>query len=281
MKRINNVIEKLRIAEPDCVISIDTRNSNTALEAVKAGADIVNDVSGGTWDPKMYATVGGLKVPYCIMHSRGNPENMKELAVYDDVVKEVVEEIKEKAERAKKENVFKWSMIYDVGIGFAKTFEHNLILMKEGKRVQEELGGICLWGGSRKGFLREILNVDVKERDYGTVAAHQFSIQNSPTGQILRVHNVLGTSQACKVFDAIKDVEYKPGEEKKEKVKRGTDPLAKKPTKVCDPYGQGGKPLTVEQAKALLPTLDGSWKLAEDAGSMKRVFELEVSRKTT
>ncbi|GMH97845.1 hypothetical protein TrVE_jg3176 [Triparma verrucosa] len=279
INRIESVIKSVRLALPTTPISIDTRNSETAKIAVNAGADIVNDVSGGSYDPKMMSVVGSMKVPYCIMHSRGTPETMQSLTTYDNLIEDVVEELKVKGEEAKRNGIYRWSLIYDVGIGFAKGFEQNLEVIKEGKRIGEKLGNpTLLWGASRKGFLRTILGDDVppKDRDYGTVAAHQYAIQNAEVGQILRVHNVEGTKHASMVMDAIKRVKSSsPPPSTPPKESRGTDPSAKKPTEICDPYGQNGLPLSPQTVSPLLNTLHPSWSLSTCGLKLTRIFECE------
>jgi len=282
LQRTVEIIAALRNSlPPDVAISIDTRRAETARRAVEVGADIVNDVSAGRFDEEMMKTVGELNVPYVMMHSRGTPETMGDLAVYEDLVGEVVGELKESMETARSHNINRWAQILDVGIGFAKTHDHNLSLLKAGsKALSPNLDNIpLLWGASRKGFIGKILgNPPPTERDYGTVGAHLAGVGVESTGcQILRVHEVKGAKDSAAVFDAVRLAEVESivtNEVKRGRMGdiRDVDPTARKPNKICDPYEQDGKPLTREQATQLLPTLNSDWNFNDDYTSITRMF---------
>ena len=126
-----------------------------ARAAVNAGADLVNDVSGGAFDPDMLPTVAALRVPYCLMHMRGTPQTMTTLARYSpDPVADVVAELRGRVAAAEAAGVLRWDLIADPGIGFAKDLGHNLALLRGLRRLREGLGRLpVLVGVSRKRFI--------------------------------------------------------------------------------------------------------------------------------
>ena len=150
LNRTIPVITKL--AKHGVRISIDTMRASTAEEAVKAGASIVNDVSGGLADPEMLATVAGLQVPYIAMHWRGQSKDMNSKAVYGDVVTEVIAELKERIDTALDAGIHRDKLIIDPGIGFAKDAEHNWAIINSIDRFVA-MGYPVLVGASRKRFL--------------------------------------------------------------------------------------------------------------------------------
>jgi dihydropteroate synthase len=133
-------------------ISIDTMRASTAEAALKAGASIVNDVSGGLADPEMLATVAGLQVPYIAMHWRGQSKDMNSKAVYGDVVTEVIAELNERIDAALDAGIHRDKLIIDPGIGFAKDAEHNWAIIDSIDRFVA-MGYPVLVGASRKRFL--------------------------------------------------------------------------------------------------------------------------------
>jgi dihydropteroate synthase len=133
-------------------ISIDTMRASTAEAAVKAGASIVNDVSGGLADPEMLATVAGLQVAYIAMHWRGQSKEMNSKAVYGDVVTEVIAELNERIDAASDAGIHRDKLIIDPGIGFAKDAEHNWAIIDSIDRFVA-MGYPVLVGASRKRFL--------------------------------------------------------------------------------------------------------------------------------
>ena len=197
-------------------ISIDTRSADVARAAINAGADIVNDVSGGTFDGQMLQTVGQLEVPMILMHMRGTPETMQSLSTYDDVVNEVATTLLNQSNlAAQKHSIHRWQQIVDPGIGFAKDLRGNLILLKNIAAVRTTVRDLpMLIGTSRKGFVGTISNVaKADERDPGTIASCvaalclEDSASSSPSKcNILRVHNVAHCRQATLVMDAIRNV---------------------------------------------------------------------------
>ncbi|KAF2268651.1 folic acid synthesis protein-like protein [Lojkania enalia] len=187
-------------------ISIDTYRSSVVEAAIKAGADIVNDVSAGVMDPNMLPTVAKLGCTICLMHMRGTPETMNKLAHYPDgVVDTVARELLERVKAAEEAGIRRWRIILDPGIGFAKTQEHNLELLRRlcDLRAYPGLHGLpWLVGTSRKAFVGRITGVkEAKERTWGTAAAVTAAIQGG--ADIIRVHDVEEMGQVAKMADAV------------------------------------------------------------------------------
>ena len=217
IQRTVPVIKLLR-EKSDIPISIDTRHADVARAAIEAGADIVNDVSGGSFDPKMLETVSELRVPMILMHMRGTPESMQSMTEYenDDVCGVVADALIERSCAAERAGIHRWLQVLDPGIGFAKDNKGNLRLLKyTATTIRQKLQGVpLLLGTSRKGFIGRITGETVAaERDFGSVASVICALSlGSPTPSnlgcnILRVHNVKGTKQATLVMDAISKVD--------------------------------------------------------------------------
>jgi dihydropteroate synthase len=182
-------------------ISIDTTKAAVARSAVLAGADIINDISGGNFDPEMLSTVGEMGVPYMMMHMRGTPATMQQLTTYRDLVSEILEFFDHQIERAIGCGIDRDRVILDPGIGFAKTAEQNIELLQHLDRFAT-LDLPLLVGVSRKSFLGKILNrPEPKERIWGTAAACSAAIALG--ADILRVHDVPEMIDVCRVTDAI------------------------------------------------------------------------------
>ena len=197
-------------------ISIDTRNAEVARAAINAGADLVNDVSGGTYDKQMLQIVGQLEVPMILMHMRGTPETMQTLTTYENVVNDVANTLLQQSNvAAQKHSIHRWQQIVDPGIGFAKDLRGNLLLLKNIATIRSVVRGLpLLIGTSRKGFIGQICNItNAQERDPGTMAScvTALCLDNTDTSHtskcnILRVHNVAQCRQAVQVMDAIRNV---------------------------------------------------------------------------
>ena len=140
------------LAKHGVKISIDTMRASTAEAAIKAGASIINDVSGGLADPLMLETAAGLKVPYIAMHWRGQSKDMNSKAIYGDVVSEVISELQERVDAALDAGVSKDNLIIDPGLGFAKDADHNWAIIDAIDQFVA-MGYPVLVGGSRKRFL--------------------------------------------------------------------------------------------------------------------------------
>jgi dihydropteroate synthase len=183
-------------------LSIDTYKSEVAKRALDAGASMVNDISGLRFDPEMSKVVSEYKVPVVIMHIKGTPRNMQVNPVYEALVPEIMDYLKEGIRIAIKAGIAEDKIIIDPGIGFGKTFDHNLEIIKnlyEFTFLEKPI----LIGPSRKAFIGKILgDVPVTERLEGTAAAIALSIVNG--ANIVRVHDVKEMVRVAKVADAIK-----------------------------------------------------------------------------
>lgn len=187
-------------------ISIDTYRADVAREAVKAGADIVNDVSAGQLDQSMLSTMAELGKTVILMHMRGTPSTMNDLAHYPDgVVETVGRELAETVKAAEAAGIRRWRIILDPGIGFAKNQSQNLELLRrlhELRHIRELQGLPWLVGPSRKRFIGKITGVeDASKRGWGTAAAVAAAVQGG--AEIVRVHDVEEMAAVVKVSDAI------------------------------------------------------------------------------
>jgi dihydropteroate synthase/2-amino-4-hydroxy-6-hydroxymethyldihydropteridine diphosphokinase len=209
MRRVIPVISRIR-KESDVVISVDTRHSIVAKAAIEAGADIVNDVSGGTHDPQMLSSVACMGVPIILMHMRGNPKTMQSLTNYsgEGVVSGVAHGLMQRSAAAEASGVPRWMQVLDPGIGFAKDADGNLALLNGADFLRNSCEDTpLLFGPSRKGFIGKVTGEDdPSERDFGTVAACLAALQSKREDpcNILRVHNVKAMKQAVLVWDAIR-----------------------------------------------------------------------------
>ncbi len=182
-------------------ISIDTTKSIVAQAAIGAGADIVNDVSGGEFDSQMFETVAQLHVPYVMMHMRGTPGTMQQMTDYQDVVAEIIAFFEAQIDRASKCGIDRSQVIIDPGIGFAKTYQQSIELIRQLAKFQV-LELPLLVGVSRKSFIGSILNQpDPTQRLWGTAAACCAAIANG--ADILRVHDVAEMVDVSRVADVM------------------------------------------------------------------------------
>ena len=200
LSRVLPVVEKVR-QEMSIPISVDTTRAKVAKSAVELGADIINDISGGTFDEEMLPTVAKLQVPIILMHIKGIPETMQQKTDYQDLIGEIISFLSQQIDAAMAEGVERSQIIIDPGIGFGKTYQHNLEILN---RLQEftTLNAPILIGTSRKSFIGHILNQkDPQKRVWGTAATCCAAIANH--ADILRVHDVKQMCDVCRVADAI------------------------------------------------------------------------------
>jgi dihydropteroate synthase len=204
LRRVIPLIESIRKSTSsmsEVVISIDTSKSVVAKEAIAAGADIINDVSAGLFDESMFRIVASLNVPIIIMHLRGNPMTMQQMTDYQDVVNDVINALNQRIEVAKLAGIDLDNLIIDPGIGFAKTYEQNIDILrrlKEFKRLNLPL----LVGVSRKSFIGHILQQsEPSQRVWGTAAACCAAIAGG--ADILRVHDVKEMTEVSRVSDIL------------------------------------------------------------------------------
>ena len=193
--RLLPVVELITANYPDAFISIDTFRSNVAEFAVNAGAHIINDISGGQLDENMFATVAKLKVPYILMHMKGNPQNMVQQASYKDVFTEVLDYFAWRYHQLKQLGIH--DVIIDPGFGFAKNAEHNYTLMN---RLNEfdVLGLPILVGVSRKRMVYGITGGTPDEALNGTTALNTIALTKG--ANILRVHDVKEAVEAIRIY---------------------------------------------------------------------------------
>jgi len=200
ISRTASVIRALR-AEWDGLISIDTMKAPVAQAALSAGADIVNDVSGLTADPDLLSVCRDSGCGIVVMHMRGTPQNMQQAPHYQDVVSEVLGFFQERLQTLTDAGIVRESICFDPGIGFGKTVEHNLELIRHLDRLILDDIPILL-GVSRKSFIGKILNTEnPSERDWPTVA---FTSYGREKGAMLhRVHAVRPNVEALRMTEAI------------------------------------------------------------------------------
>ena len=201
LRRTIPVIESLS-KETKIPLCIDTYKSEVAKRALDAGASMVNDISGLRFDPKMPKVVSEYKVPAVIMHIRGTPRDMQQNPVYEALIPEIMDYLRTGMIIARQAGISEDMIVIDPGIGFGKTFDHNLQIIHN---LQEFtlLRKPILIGPSRKAFIGRILgDVPVTERLEGTAAAVAISIMNG--ANIIRAHDVKEMVKVAKVADAIK-----------------------------------------------------------------------------
>jgi dihydropteroate synthase len=200
LDRVIPVIQVLA-KELNVPISIDTIKAKVAEEALCAGASMVNDVSALRFDPEMARVAAGAGVPLILMHMKGMPDHMQDHPVYEDLLGEMIAFLREGLEKARQRGVRRDLTIVDPGIGFGKTFDHNLEVLKELKKLQC-LERPILIGTSRKAFIGHILKKEVTERETGTMATLAAAVMNG--AHIVRVHHVKKAVETVKIIDAIK-----------------------------------------------------------------------------
>ncbi len=185
LKRVVPVMEALRKEFPEIVLSVDTFRSEVARAAVEHGADIVNDISGGELDERMFETVAELGCPYILMHMRGTPQTMKNVTNYDQLFCEIIAYFSERIQTLRSMGVK--DIIIDLGFGFAKTSAQSLELVK---RVDDfhVLGCPILGGVSRKSMIYKTLNITAEDALNGTTVLHTLLLTKGVS--ILRVHDV-------------------------------------------------------------------------------------------
>ena len=199
LHRVIPVIEGLR-EQSDVPISIDTMKAEVARRAIAAGADFVNDVTALRHDPEMAGVVADAGVPVCLMHMLGTPRTMQDDPRYGDVVAEVSEFLVQRAQHAESAGIERGLICIDPGIGFGKTIEHNLTLLRDLDRIAE-LGYPVLVALSRKRFLGQITGQAERQRVAGTVAANLEAFRRG--GWMFRVHDVGPNREALLVAAAV------------------------------------------------------------------------------
>ena len=184
----------------DIFISVDTYKAEVAQRALQAGAHIVNDITALTGDPNMAAVVAEMEAGVVLMHMKGTPRTMQQAPKYKDVVNEVRAWLEKRVRNAEAQGIATERIIIDPGIGFGKTTEHNLQLLKRLSEFQA-LNSPLLIGTSRKAFIGNILNVPVTARVEGTAATVCWAIAHG--ADIVRVHDVKANVHAARMTDVL------------------------------------------------------------------------------
>jgi len=199
LKRVIPIIQLISNQFPDIVISIDTFRSNVAKQAVEAGANLINDISGGNFDENMFNTVAELNVPYILMHIKGTPETMQNNPTYTNVVQEIKEYFTTKISAL---NQFGFDdIIIDLGFGFGKTVEHNYQLLN----ALDEFHCFnlpVLTGISRKSMITKVLGTTPNEALNGTTVLNTIALMKGT--KILRVHDVKEAKEAVLLVERLK-----------------------------------------------------------------------------
>lgn len=189
--------------EKGCIVSLDTRNAITMEKGIDAGAHIINDVSALEYDPEAISVVAQAGVPVCLMHAQGTPQTMQADPQYNNVVDDVYAYLEGRLNDCVKKGVRENQIILDVGIGFGKTLEHNLSLIKNIDTFRK-LNRPLLFGASRKSFIGKINQISEPEmRLSGSLAANLYALAHH--ADIFRVHDVVQTKQAFDVWRAINE----------------------------------------------------------------------------
>ncbi len=199
LDRVVPVIESVKKAFPSTLISVDTYHPTVAIAAVQAGADIVNDISGGRFEDNMLSTVASLNVPYICMHSRGTIETMHEKPASNNIITELLDYFIERIDACNQAGIK--DIIIDPGFGFGKTIEDNFTLLKEMEALQI-LRKPLLLGVSRKSSIYQTLKITPEESLNGTTVLNTVGLMNKAI--ILRVHDVKEAVQAIQLYQMMK-----------------------------------------------------------------------------
>jgi dihydropteroate synthase len=192
---IKSIIKKF----PECIISVDTYRSTVAKAVISEGALMINDISGGNFDPLIFDMVAKENIPYIAMHILGTPRNMQVNPIYTDVTKEVISFLEKQTDEAMKVGVKQ--IIWDPGFGFGKTIEHNYTLMNNLAAFKAS-GYPLLVGISRKSMIYKLLNTSPTEALNGTTVLNTIALLNG--ADILRVHDVKEAVEAVKIVAEFK-----------------------------------------------------------------------------
>jgi dihydropteroate synthase len=199
MKRVVPVIKEIK-KNFDIPVSIDTYKADVAKASIDAGADIINDISAMNFDPDMKKVAAESGVPVILMHIKGTPRDMQKNPKYSCVITEIIDYLTKSINEAVMAGVKENKIIIDPGIGFGKTLQHNIKIIRNLSEFKS-LKKAILVGLSRKSLIGNIIDKDVSDRLYGSLAANVISVLNG--ANILRVHDVDETSQAVKTARAL------------------------------------------------------------------------------
>lgn len=208
LRRVIPVIETVRRFS-DIPIAIDTSKAEVARRAIEAGADLVNDVSALRFDSEMVELLARRGVPVILMHMRGTPKSMQQNPTYASLLSEVISFLQERIDFAVARGVDRNQILVDPGIGFGKTVQHNLQLIRD-LATLHCLNCPLLLGASRKRFIGSVLNRPELEREIGTVVANSFGV--AAGAHIIRVHETAINRQVARMGDALREAEQYRGQ---------------------------------------------------------------------
>lgn len=198
-KRVLPILKEILKKFPETIISVDTFRSEIAIQSIEIGASIINDISGGDRDEKMFDTIAKLNCPYILMHMRGNSTNMQEKTDYNNVTIDVIKELSSKINDLQKKNVC--DIIIDPGFGFSKTLEQNYTLLNELDVFNTIIDLPILVGVSRKSMIWKKLNISAKESLNATTALNMIALKNG--AKILRVHDVKEAREVVELYNQL------------------------------------------------------------------------------
>lgn len=195
-KRLENILKNIIKEFNNVMISVDTFRAEIAKRSNDIGADIINDISSGKLDDKMFETMGKIKLPYVMMHMQGNPQNMQQNPSYSDVTSEVFQFFKKNIKKAREQNIQQF--IIDPGLGFGKNIHHNYELIKNLKEFKK-LNFPVLIGCSRKSMIYKLLECTSEESLNGTTSLNTLCLTKGAS--ILRVHDVKQAMECIKIVN--------------------------------------------------------------------------------
>ncbi len=198
VSKIVAAVDNIRSHFPKAVLSIDTYRASVAKASVEAGADMINDISGGTFDPEMIPTIGQLQVPYCLMHTTAKPSEMQQHTEYKDLLGDLLRFFGTQLDKLHAHAVH--DIILDPGFGFGKTLEQNYFLMNN-LDVFKELGYPILVGISRKSMIYKLLETTPEHALNGTTALNTIALMKG--ADILRVHDVREAVETRKIINLL------------------------------------------------------------------------------
>ena len=198
ISRLQQIIPIAKKEFPNAILSIDTFYGAVADKALSMGADMINDISGGDFDPTIFDIVAKYKCPYVLMHHKGTPSDMQINPQYQDVTLEVTDYFIQKIGELHQKGVY--DIILDLGYGFGKTLEHNYTLLKN-SAIFSKFNMPILTGISRKSMVYKLFNTNSKEALNGTTALHMFALMNG--SKILRVHDVKEAKEVITLYNQL------------------------------------------------------------------------------
>ena len=199
LRRVIPVVRALA-AKTRAVISVDTRKAGVARAALDAGASVINDIEANRTDPELWKAVAATGAGYVLMHMQGSPQTMQANPCYDDVVQEVGSFFEERLRRLEDHGVHREQVLLDPGIGFGKTLDHNLALVR-GLKVLSTVGRPMLLGVSRKSFIGRLFDAEPDQRGGASLACALWAAESGVT--VFRVHDVAMTVQALRMREIL------------------------------------------------------------------------------